>query len=154
MKKIINIFLLFTFFFCSACANENSYSASKGENMSVSKIKVTINGVTKTAILEENAATKALAEKLQKGNITYNAHDYGGFEKVGDLGFNLPTEDRQMTSQSGDIFLYVGSSLVIFYGENSWSYTKIGTLEGMTKSEVKEFLRGGMGNVSVTLSLE
>lgn len=122
--------------------------------MSVSKIKITIDGVTKIATLEENAATKALVKKLQKGNVTYNAHDYGGFEKVGNLGFILPSEDRHMTSKNGDIFLYLGNSLVIFYGENSWDYTKIGTLEGMTKSEVKEFLRGGMGNVNITLSLE
>ncbi len=118
------------------------------------KLCISINGKKALATLEKNVSTAALVEKLKSENITYNAQDYGGFEKVGDLGFNLPTADRQMTSKSGDIFLYVGSSLVIFYGENSWSYTKIGTLDGMKCNEVKEFLYGGKGNVSVTLSLE
>ncbi len=143
----------------SACAQGNSDKArvqkensGNMENMA-QKMYVTINGKKAAVTLEENAATKALVDKLKSRTITYSAHDYGGFEKVGDLGFSLPTNDRQMTSQNGDIFLYVGSSLVFFYGSNSWSYTKIGTLEGMTKSEVKEFLQGGKGNVDITLSL-
>lgn len=146
MKKIIFLPYKICFSFM-ACAQENSEKMEQ-------KLCISINGKKALATLEKNVSTAALVEKLKSENITYNAQDYGGFEKVGDLGFNLPTADRQMTSKSGDIFLYVGSSLVIFYGENSWSYTKIGTMDGMKCNEVKEFLCGEKGNVSVTLSLE
>lgn len=157
MKKIITTIITMCMLTITACAVGNSdQSTDKKGNLGKmeKKLYITISGKKATASLEENTATKALLEKLTAGSITYSAHDYGGFEKVGDLGFSLPTSDRQMTSQNGDIFLYVGSSLVFFYGSNSWSYTKIGTLDGMTKSEVKEFLQGGKGNVDITLSLK
>lgn len=140
----------------SACANGSADKKDPGDSegkIMEQKLYITIDKKV-SATLEDNTATKTLIEKLKKGKISYKAHDYGGFEKVGDLGFSLPDEDRQMTSKPGDIFLYTGSSLVIFYGENSWSYTKIGTLDGMSRDEVKEFLKGGMGDVTVTLSLE
>lgn len=76
----------------------------------------------------------------------------GGFEKVGDLPQSLPTSDVRQTAVSGDIMLYVGNVLCIFYGSNTWAYTKIGTLDNMTSSEIKEFLSGNP--VEVTLSLE
>lgn len=149
MKRLILIFLsLFMMF--TACAEPKNSGASKMEQ----KIYITINGITKTATLENNSSVKALLEKLKAGDITISARDYGGFEKVGDLGFSLPSNDKQMTSQSGDIFLYASSSLVFFYGNNSWSYTKIATFDGMTKSEVKEFLQGGKGNVEIVLSIK
>ena len=113
MKKLIFIFLsLFMMF--TACAEPKTSGASKMEQ----KIYITINGITKTATLENNSSVTALLEKLKSGDITISAHDYGGFEKVGDLGFSLPSNDKQMTSQSGDIFLYASSSLVFFYGNN------------------------------------
>lgn len=157
MKKIITTIItmcMLTFTACAVGKSDQSTDEKGNLGKMEKKLYITISGKKATASLEENAATKALLEKLKAGSITYSAHDYGGFEKVGDLGFSLPTSDRQMTSQNGDIFLYVGSSLVFFYGSNSWSYTKMGTLDGMTKSEVKEFLQGGKGNVDITLSLD
>lgn len=157
MKKslfaIISMCLL-TFTACAQGSSDKTVNQKGADEKMNQKLYITIGEKKATATLEENVATKALVEKLKAGSVTYNAHDYGGFEKVGDLGFSLPTKDRQMTSQSGDIFLYVGSSLVFFYGSNSWSYTKIGTLDGMSKSEVKDFLQGGKGEVRITLSLE
>lgn len=120
MKKLIFIFLsLFMMF--TACAEPKNSGANKMEQ----KIYITINGITKTATLENNSSVKALLEKLKAGDITISARDYGGFEKVGELGFSLPSNDKQMTSQSGDIFLYASSSLVFFYGNNSWSYRRL-----------------------------
>ena len=94
-----------------------------------------------------------MIKELKKGNITVNASEYGGFEKVGDLGFSLPTSDQQITAQPGDVILYNGSNICIFYGSNSWSYTRLGKIEGLSESELRSFLKAGESNISVTLSL-
>ncbi len=102
--------------------------------------------------LEKNAATAALAEILREGDITYTAHDYGGFEKVGDLGHTLPRSDTQQTTGAGDVILYLGNQIVLFYGSNSWSYTKLGRMQGLSAAEIREILTAGE-EISVTLSL-
>lgn len=103
-----------------------------------------------SAKLEDNSSAQALAEKLAEGDITVEAHDYGNFEKVGELGFSLPTNDEQMTTESGDIILYQGDKLTVYYDENSWSFTKLGHID-MPQNELKALL--GDGDVSITLSL-
>lgn len=75
--------------------------------------------------------------------------DYSGFEKVGSLGKSLPASDRQMTAQAGDILLYNDSQIVIFYGSNSWSYTKLARIDDLSGWE--EAL--GNGDVTVTFSI-
>ena len=86
-------------------------------------------------------------------DITYEAHDYGGFEKVGALGRSLPTNDTQTTTQAGDVILYNGNQIVLFYGSNSWSYTRLGRMEYSSQAELESFLKAGQGNVMVKLSL-
>ena len=78
--------------------------------------------------------------------------DYGGWEKVGSFGFSLPTSNEQITAQPCEFVLYQGNQLVIFYGSNSWSYTRLGKIDNITQSELIAIL--GTGNVTVTLSLE
>ena len=102
--------------------------------------------------LAVNAATQALVERLKEGAITYNAHDYGGFEKVGALGFSLPSNDTYLTTEAGDIMLYTSNQLCIFFDSNSWEYTPIGKIEGMTVQQLKDAF--GTGEVSITLSLD
>jgi len=114
---------------------------------------LTIGGVTKTATLANNSSTDALVKQLQQGDITYEAHDYGNFEKVGALGYSFPQNNEQITTQPGDLILYQGNNLCIYYDTNSWSFTRIGRLENMTKNDIKEWVKAGRGNVSVTLSL-
>jgi flavodoxin len=104
-----------------------------------------------TATLSENTSTEALKELLASGNVTINMRDYGGFEKVGSLGTNLPTNDVRITSEPGDLILYQGNQLVIFYAPNSWSYTRLGKINDVTQNELINIL--GSGNVTVTLSL-
>ena len=116
------------------------------------KLYLTANGVTKTATLVENDATAELISLLEKGPITLSMTENGGFEKVGNLPQSLPTSDVRQTAQSGDIMLYVGNVMCIFYGSNTWAYTKLGTMDNMTSGELKEFLSGNP--VSVSLSLE
>lgn len=119
---------------------------------SQTKLYLTVNGATKTATLVKNDATDELLSLLENGPITISMTENGGFEKVGNLPQNLPTEDVRQTAQSGDIMLYIGNVLCIFYGSNTWAYTKLGTLDNMTAEEIKDFLSGNP--VEVTLSVE
>ena len=117
------------------------------------QIKITISGKTLPIKIENNAATKALVNILRSSSITFTASDYGGFEKVGNLGRSLPSSNSQITAQPGDVILYSGNSIVLFYGSNSWSYTRIGRMQYSSLDELKSFLKAGGGDVSVTLSL-
>ncbi len=103
------------------------------------------------ATLENNAATDALKEKLKSGPITIQMSDYGGFEKVGSLGFDLPASHEQMTTQPCEFVLYQQSQLVIFYGSNHWSYTRLGKITGVTPAELKAIL--GSGSTTITLGM-
>lgn len=123
----------------------------KEENeMSEKTMRVQIGEYTFTAALEDNAATEALTGMMEEGPVTVNMRDYAGFEKVGSLGTSLPSSDRQTTTQAGDIVLYQSNQIVMFYGSNSWSYTRLAHVEDLNGWE--EAL--GSGNVTVTFSLE
>ena len=117
------------------------------------KMYLTIGGVTKTATLVSNSSTEALVAQLQKGNITYEAHDYGNFEKVGELGYTFPENNEQINTVPGDLILYQGENLCIYYDTNSWNFTRIGKLDNMTQSDIKTWVNAGGDNVSVTLSI-
>lgn len=119
------------------------------EGMNASVFYVTVKGVTFSAVFAENAGAQALKEELRKGPITIQMDDYGGFEKVGSLGKTLPTANAQTTTKSGDIVLYQGNQIVIFYGSNSWSYTRLGRVENRNGWEKAL----SSGSVSVTFSL-
>ena len=116
-------------------------------------IYITIDGVTKTATLVDNAATQALVAKLQEAPVNVTLNSSGGFEIWGALGFSLPTSNEQVNAQPGDIVLYNGSNICMFYGTNSWSYTRLGKIEGLSESDLRTFLKAGESNISVTLSL-
>lgn len=115
------------------------------------KLSITVGNRTLYATMAHNEATRGLVQLLSTGSITINMSDYGGFEKVGALPQSLPASDTHITAVAGDIMLYQGRNMVIFYGSNSWSYTPLGRIDGVTASSLKEFL--GNGNVNVTLSL-
>ncbi len=117
------------------------------------KLYLTIGGVTKTATLVSNSSTEALVAQLQQGNITYEAHDYGNFEKVGALGYTFPENNEQINTVPGDLILYQGSNLCIYYDTNSWNFTRIGKLDNMTQADIKAWVNAGGDNVSVTLSI-
>ena len=131
--------------------NENP--TEKEEDSMPSEIKITVSGKTLPVRIEDNEATKALVAALREASITYEAHDYGGFEKVGALGRSLPTSDTQITTQAGDVILYSGNQIVLFYGSNTWSYTRLGKIQYESLDELKSFLKAGEGNISITLSL-
>ena len=120
------------------------------EEISAMNMMVQVGGSTFTATLEENTAVDALVEMMEQEPVTIQMSDYSGFEKVGPLGTSLPTSNQQTTTQAGDIVLYQGNQIVMFYGSNSWSYTRLGHIDDLTGWE--EAL--GSGDVTATFSLE
>lgn len=115
-------------------------------------MKITIGDTVLTAELADNSSVSALKELLADGPLTINMSDYANMEKVGPIGSSLPRNDEQITTGAGDIILYQGNSLVIYYDKNSWNFTRIGKINGVSQDELKEIL--GDGEVTVTFSLE
>ena len=132
---------------------QNTEEEPKEESNMPNKIQITIDGTTLPVVLVKNAATEALVSALQEAPITYTASDYGGFEKVGALGRSLPATDSHITTEAGDVILYSDNQIVLFYGSNSWSYTRIGKMEYGSMDALKSFLKAGEGDIRVTLSL-
>lgn len=127
----------------------NAEAPSEEENSEM-QMNVNVNGQNFTATLENNSAVDALVQMMENGPVTLQLSDYAGFEKVGPLGQSLPASNSQTTTHAGDIVLYQGNQIVMFYGSNSWSYTRLGHIDDLTGWE--EAL--GSGDVTVTLSLE
>ena len=150
MKTIKKLLLLIAIVACGSCNSDNDAMAQATGDHS---INVTIGDMSMTLTLANNSATQALLEALSNGPITFTANDYGGFEKVGPLGFSLPTSNSQITTQAGDVMLYNGNQIVMFYGSNSWSYTPLGQLQFSSLDQLKSFLKAGEGNIEVTLQL-
>ena len=119
---------------------------------SQTKVRLKVGGNTMTATLTDNEATRELTKLLEHGDLTIRMSDYGGFEKVGALPQSLPASNTQITTVPGDIMLYQGNQMVIFYDSNSWSYTRLGKIDGATVSNLRQFL--GNGDITLTLSLE
>lgn len=117
------------------------------------KIKITSDSGEHTlnATLAENKSALAFAELLKKGPVTVSMSDYGSFEKVGFLGTSLPRTDSQITTQAGDIILYQGNQITIYYDTNSWNFTRLGKVAGMTQDELKAAL--GKSDVTAVFTL-
>ena len=131
--------------------DESSGEESEGEvTMQQNTFYVRVGEETFSATFADNSGAQALKELLADGDVTIQMSDYGGFEKVGALGQSLPTENSQTTTQAGDIVLYQGDQIVIFYGFNSWSYTRLGRIDDLTGWQ--EAL--GSGDLTVTFSME
>ena len=130
--------------------SNNTITKNKAEE-SMNTVYIKINNNVLNIELEDNSATIELKERLKNGDIVVNTHEYGGFEKVGDLGFALPREDTNITTSAGDIVLYQGNQISLFYNSNSWSYTKLGKILNVSSSELKSIL--GDGDVTITFTL-
>ena len=130
-----------------ATGSESETIAEEGRAM---KMNVQIGSSTFTATLEDNPAVDSFVKMMENAPVVIQMSDYSGFEKVGSIGTSLPSSNRQTTTQSGDIVLYNGNQIVIFYGSNSWSYTRLGKIDDL--SGWTEAL--GSGDVTVTFSME
>ncbi len=172
LKEILGIFMSMNIFLLSCCESRDNMpeesgivseeseeqSEKTGEDMNniqqetTNELYIEIGDNTLTAVLEDNESAKALKELLTENPLTISASNYGGFEKVCSLGTELPRDDSHTTTHAGDICLYNGNQIVIFYGSNSWSYTRLGKVSDMDESQLEEVLSGE--ETEVTLSLK
>ncbi|MBR3299369.1 MAG: hypothetical protein IKI64_09215 [Clostridia bacterium] len=107
-------------------------------------------GKTEVSVVwAENESAAALADMVKSGPLVIVMSMYGGFEQVGSLGAALPRNDEQLTAQAGDIMLYSGNRIVVFYGSNTWSYTRLGRIADRSAAELAELL--GSGEVTITI---
>ncbi|MCR5208905.1 MAG: hypothetical protein K6C99_01695 [Lachnospiraceae bacterium] len=111
---------------------------------------MTIND-TKVDVTWENNVSVAELKELAADGLTISMSMYGGFEQVGSIGKNITQDDKQMITSAGDIVLYSGNQLVVFYGSNSWAYTRLGKIK-LTEKELMDLL--GKGDVTIALSVE
>lgn len=151
---IIRLLVMALALLVMSCGGDEAQAQTIKEENMTEKMYITIGNQTLPVTLVKNNATEALMAALAANPITYEADDYGGFEKVGALGMSLPTNNQQLTTQAGDVILYSGNQIVLFYGSNSWSYTRLGRIEYESLEQLKSFLKAGQGRVSVTLSAE
>ena len=156
MKLIEIIISIVILLMSSACGDPASRgsgtSTSDVREVSQMEITIDVNGNKLTAALADSTAAKELAEKLKAEPVTVTLNEYGGFEKVGDLPWSLTKSDKQVSTEPGDIMLYQGNQMTIFYNSNSWSYTKLGSIENTTQEELESLF--GEGDITVTLSLK
>ena len=110
-----------------------------------------VNGKVMKILAAENSSADAFLDLLKSGDVPVEMHDYGSFEKVGPLGTTLPRNDEQITTEPGDVILYQGDQITIYYDVNNWSFTRLGKVQDLSQAELKDIL--GSGNVTVTFSL-
>ena len=149
---LISVFLLAS----TACAHgsRKTGSSDKGE-LSDMKISIQItseSGSHKlTATLVDNSSATAFYNLLKRAPVTIKMSDYSNFEKVGSLGTSLSRNDTQITTSAGDIILYQGNQIAVYYDTNSWNFTRLGKVDGVTQAELKRIL--GKGDVTAVFSV-
>jgi hypothetical protein len=153
MKKLsLSLVMLYSFAF-AVCAQGGAGTTpgGTGNTPTGGTMKIIVGNRELTATLAQNSSTEALKELLKAGPLTIDMRDYGNMEKVGGLGKDLPANDERITTAPGDLILYQGNALVIYYAPNTWTFTRLGKINDVTGEELKTIL--GKGNVTVTLSL-
>lgn len=136
-----------------AVVSEQETPSPSGETASgeeETKLKITVGDEELLATFEDNPSAEEFRDLLAQGPVTVEMDDYGGFEKVGPLGTTLTRSDERITTQPGDVILYQGNQITIYYGTNTWSFTRLARIDDPT--DLREKL--GEGTVSVTFSLE
>ncbi len=151
-RRAAGVLLLAALLLLTGCAHgqQSAQAAETIEEVQTMQMNVTVGGAVFTAALEENEGARAFLELLEAGPVVIEMSDYAGFEKVGPLGATLPAQDSPTTTQPGDIVLYCADQIVMFYGSNSWSYTRLGHIDDLTGWA--EAL--GSGDVTVIFSLD
>ena len=134
----------------SAVSETSMSESEETEVEDTQTLKMTIENTVVDVIWEENASVEELKELAVSG-LTVPMSMYGGFEQVGPIGQSIARDDEQIATAPGDIVLYSGDQIVVFYGSNSWTYTRLGKIN-MSEDELTELL--GNGDVTITLSVE
>ena len=149
MKKVISVIIVLLLLIILIFILKTS---KKGKTIMQDTIKLTVNNEELTITLENNSTAQALLKKLAEKPLEVEAHDYGNFEKVGDLDFSLPTNDKFIKTSPGDVIIYQGNQITIYYDTNSYTFTKIGTIKNITKEKLLGILKEG--DVTLTFSLK
>ncbi len=131
---------------------EHKEDESQEDNIAEKDMRLYINDEELSVAWEDNESVEALKEMVSEEPLVIEMSMYGGFEQVGSIGQSLPRNDKQTTTDVGDIVLYSGNQIVVFYGSNSWSYTRLGHIEDRTKKELTQLL--GEGNVSLSIRID
>ena len=124
-------------------------SPEAGSSQEEAMLKITFGDYELLATFEDNSSAEEFKNLLAQGPVTVEMDDYGGFEKVGDLGATLTRNDRQITTEPGDVILYQGNQITIYYGTNTWSFTRLARIDDPTDLKAKL----GEETVQITFSL-
>lgn len=156
MKKNLVLFIicfgLFSFLAWGNTAGFQTNQSGEETTMNQKCFYITAGNTTFQAEFAGNSSSEAFKALLAKGDLTITMSDYGNFEKVGNLGTTLPRNDTRITTSPGDIILYQGNSITIYYDTNTWSFTRLGKINGVTREQLLAAL--GKGSARVTFSLE
>ncbi len=147
LKKLAALLCALMLCLAGLSAIAENTTTEEGDN----DMQMMIGEIPVTVVWEDNASVEALKALAAEG-LTIEMSMYGGFEQVGSIGQSLPRDDAQTTTTSGDIVLYAGNQLVVFYGSNSWAYTRLGHITDQTPEQMKALL--GSGDVTITLSMK
>lgn len=128
---------------------ESSQPQNESSDQEGAMLKITVGDQELLATFAENSSAEEFRELLSQGPVTISMEDYGGFEKVGPLGTTLTRNDTQITTQPGDVILYQGNQITIYYGTNTWNFTRLAKINDSTDLQAKL----GTGTVQVTFSL-
>ena len=115
-------------------------------------LQMTIGSTPVAVSWEDNEAVQALKELCRNQPLTIAMSMYGGFEQVGSIGTDLPANDVQTTTSAGDIVLYSGNQMVVFYGSNSWAYTRLGHITDQSADGMAQLLSNG--DTTITINFE
>ena len=141
MKKILNaIFVICLIVFVIYFVKRDEEKVVVEE---IRKVLISVNDRDLIVELENNTSAIAFYERLKKDIITINAHDYGNYEKVGDLGFDLPRNDKTFETKAGDLILYHGNQITLYYDTNKYNFTKLGRVTNVDSHELREILGSG-----------
>ena len=132
-------------------SGENESETSENEEAEA-MLQMTIGGTPVEVKWDDNESVEALRQLCREEPLTIQMSMYGGFEQVGSIGQRLPRNDSQTTTQSGDIVLYSGDQIVVFYGSNSWAYTRLGHVTDKSDEEMAQLL--GNGDVTITVEMK
>ena len=134
---------------CKLTVTEEPVQTEEPQEEGEYMMKMKIDDVEVSVAWEDNESVRELKKIAGNGEIKISMSMYGGFEQVGSLGTNISRQDVQMRTEPGDIVLYSGNQMVVFYGSNTWAYTRLGKIQGLTSEELKNLL--GTGNVTITI---
>ena len=147
LKKLAALLCALMLCLAGLSAIAENTTTEEGDN----DMQMMIGETPVTVAWEDNASVEALKTLAEEG-LTIEMSMYGGFEQVGSIGSSLPRSDVQTTTRAGDIVLYSGNQMVVFYGSNSWAYTRLGHITDQTPEQMKVLL--GSGDVTITLSIK